>query len=1074
MNRHKITKLMMALLATVALSAATLGTAIAAPVPQTGQTQRGLFGEVVEVTETGLVVKTKDSEVTVIVTAETLYRAPENDEAALTDLSPGDRVAALVDSTGDQTVAVTVMFVPTKGKVVHITGVVAEVSEGTLVIVTEDGRRVTAEVGLSGNLPEVGIVVTIVGRVDLGTDVVRVRSMQRLTQTLNRLRNHVNEIEDAPIERDVQLKNVARTKKLLESISERQLRIVNTVLDELPDDARGALDRAVRNLEEANQAVQEALSRALVISGRREKEESELERKRVHKLPREARPTLDDLAAAVDLDRDGLLDLLARAGDLEDALEDLGVTEDEYEDRVVAIMLDRLQLLVQDGRLTQEALDLIAEDIGELAEKLIEEVFDEDEFHSDIPFSLADVANVIGIEPSRLVSLLHEGNSVAQVAERAGISTDALIERLKALARERLQALVSDGLVDSDELDEVLEEMVERIRKEIDKATPVIQKRSGRRDGGDDDLDRSGRSVVTPDRVPFDLKLVARILDITEEALVNHLRQGGTLDQIAQENDIAMADLVDKLTAAMRTKLEALVESGEIDPDKAGKLLEEARERLIKSIREFRHAVLTEEPDDHGPVRLSSSRLYNDLPITVSDLAGALDLPTEELQKWLRQEHGIQRLLKESGIDGESLVARLLEVAETRLSELASQGEVRRENIARLLAELKRRLVADLGLARAARLTDTESEREDRAVSYFPFDIEIVGEVLRLSTHDLREALESGLTVGEIAEKQGISVDRLIQALMAPLEREIREAVANGRVDEATAREKLEGARQSFRRALLGFRMVVRDETPPTPRPVPTARPDIDFDAEVSVRTVARVLGLSADEFRQFIAQGRTVAEVANRQGLQVGDVVQTLTAAFQERLLEAVRNGRISEEGSRDRLDNARKKVREALERLVEANRDSTVSGQSGPGDSTGATSSDSPEKEPGDRAETESRDVHPVAVTEEKLEGVVGEAFVLDGSHSQDDGVIRTFTWRQVDGPRAVLEDTRSATVTFVPSTPGTYVFELVVTDDTGLTSEPVKLVVVVEEASERDEPAADETPEPVGTSLTSASTG
>ena len=122
--------------------------------------------------------------------------------------------------------------------------------------------------------------------------------------------------------------------------------------------------------------------------------------------------------------------------------------------------------------------------------------------------------------------MLHDGNSVAQVAVRAGISTDALIEWLNALARERLQALVGDGLVDSDELDEVLEEIVERIRKEIGKATPLIQKRF-RDPDDDDDFVPTERPVVTPDRVPFDLKLVARILDLTEEALVNRLRQVG-------------------------------------------------------------------------------------------------------------------------------------------------------------------------------------------------------------------------------------------------------------------------------------------------------------------------------------------------------------------------------------------------------------------------------------------------------------------------------------------------------------------------------------------------------------------
>jgi hypothetical protein len=73
-----------------------------------------------------------------------------------------------------------------------------------------------------------------------------------------------------------------------------------------------------------------------------------------------------------------------------------------------------------------------------------------------------------------------------------------------------------------------------------------------------------------------------------------------------------------------------------------------------------------------------------------------------------------------------------------------------------------------------------------------------------------------------------------------------------------------------------------------------------------------------------------------------------------------------------------------------------------------------------------------------------VVGEPFLLDGSRSQDDEVVRTYTWTQVGGPfRFSTED---GLIDVVPVTPGTYVFELVVTDDAGLTSFPRRLHVPV----------------------------
>jgi hypothetical protein len=73
-----------------------------------------------------------------------------------------------------------------------------------------------------------------------------------------------------------------------------------------------------------------------------------------------------------------------------------------------------------------------------------------------------------------------------------------------------------------------------------------------------------------------------------------------------------------------------------------------------------------------------------------------------------------------------------------------------------------------------------------------------------------------------------------------------------------------------------------------------------------------------------------------------------------------------------------------------------------------------------------------------------VAGESFVLDGSRSQDDGLVRTFTWTQVGGPfRFTTED---SLVEVVVPTAGTYVFDLVCTDDIGLSSFVQRLVVPV----------------------------
>ena len=76
----------------------------------------------------------------------------------------------------------------------------------------------------------------------------------------------------------------------------------------------------------------------------------------------------------------------------------------------------------------------------------------------------------------------------------------------------------------------------------------------------------------------------------------------------------------------------------------------------------------------------------------------------------------------------------------------------------------------------------------------------------------------------------------------------------------------------------------------------------------------------------------------------------------------------------------------------------------------------------------------------------GVVGKPFILDGTKSQDDGVVRTFVWRQVGGPVVSLSKTVLDSATFTPQVAGTYVFELRVTDDSGMTTVAQKTEVQI----------------------------
>jgi len=80
-------------------------------------------------------------------------------------------------------------------------------------------------------------------------------------------------------------------------------------------------------------------------------------------------------------------------------------------------------------------------------------------------------------------------------------------------------------------------------------------------------------------------------------------------------------------------------------------------------------------------------------------------------------------------------------------------------------------------------------------------------------------------------------------------------------------------------------------------------------------------------------------------------------------------------------------------------------------------------------------------------KAYGVVGKSFVLDGSRSTDDEIIKTFHWTQVEGPKVSFSTSADGKISFVPKVAGTYIFELIVTDSTGLVSFKQKMEVIVQ---------------------------
>lgn len=116
------------------------------------------------------------------------------------------------------------------------------------------------------------------------------------------------------------------------------------------------------------------------------------------------------------------------------------------------------------------------------------------------------------------------------------------------------------------------------------------------------------------------------------------------------------------------------------------------------------------------------------------------------------------------------------------------------------------------------------------------------------------------------------------------------------------------------------------------------------------------------------------------------------------------------------------------------------------------------------------------PIADASADQDVLVSTPVTLDGSASTDpdDHFPLTYQWVQTGGPAVTLTDANTATPSFTaPATPAVLVFELVVSDSTGLASEPDAMIVIVNDVVPGAVQATNDSPSILGTVTTLSAT-
>jgi DNA-binding CsgD family transcriptional regulator len=190
---------------------------------------------------------------------------------------------------------------------------------------------------------------------------------------------------------------------------------------------------------------------------------------------------------------------------------------------------------------------------------------------SDRPSPLAEAAKALGMTEAELMTELNAGKSVADVAKEKSIDLDEVIAKLTAAFKAHLDEEVASGKHTQAEADAKLAEFSTRVTTMVN--APGLPMHGGK--GG---YGPGGKGGHGPQK--FATAQLATTLKLTEAELQTQLKSGKTIKQIADAQNVDIADVKTTLTAAFKAHLDEEVASGEHTQAEADAKLAEFKTRL--------------------------------------------------------------------------------------------------------------------------------------------------------------------------------------------------------------------------------------------------------------------------------------------------------------------------------------------------------------------------------------------------------------------------------------------------------------------------------------------------------------
>jgi lipoate-protein ligase A len=380
-------------------------------------------------------------------------------------------------------------------------------------------------------------------------------------------------------------------------------------------------------------------------------------------------------------------------------------------------------------------------------------------------------------------------------------------------------------------------------------------------------------------------------------------------DSLAEHLGISSEELEDAAKAAANDQVDAALEEGRITDEQAERL----RERIEEGETPFLFGSPLFGRPDFGPPIFGG--VHHGRAIFGTNLEAAaeyLGLTRAELRERLEEGQSLAEIARAEDKSVDGLKQALLRDAEQRLDDAVEDGELTRERANEMLERMRGRI-------------DELVERGFEAFGppilglhhhggpVFLMSFEAAAKYLDLTRAQLRERLEEGQSLADVARAEDKSVAGLKRALLDDAEAQLDEAVQEGELTRGQANEKLESVREKV------DDFVERDFEafgPPVLGLHHHGGPALVVNFEVA----ADYLGLTDAELRERLEEGQSLAEIARAEDKSVDGLERALLRDAEQRLNDAVEDGELTRARANEMLERLRDKVEDFVERGFEA----------------------------------------------------------------------------------------------------------------------------------------------------------